>query len=312
MFEPTGTVCGSFDQKLATLRSIGDCVSEYELSVLLKKIPVPVCYVWCDPSPWMHITQGISMTSNVNKMVKAGFEVKLLMADWFARMDPQITMKVGSDLSNIQTIGRYNIEVWKAIGMNLGGVEVVQLSDKISCKTDEYWSLAMDIARKSDLSRIKSWLRVYASKDPSMRCQGSIDPYMSREFSAAEIANPCLQSAGILLQKEEVCSKIEDAFCPLKNAKCNPCLEYIKYIILPWFGKFEVLQTVENSGIKTFMCMEELAADYESGALHPIDVKQALVKAINMMLQPVRDHFSSNDEAKELKEAMQCLSTNKI
>ncbi|VAI19128.1 unnamed protein product [Triticum turgidum subsp. durum] len=312
MFEPTGTVCGSFDQKLATLRSIGDCVSEYELSVLLKKIPVPVCYVWCDPSPWMHITQGISMTSNVNKMVKAGFEVKLLMADWFARMDPQITMKVGSDLSNIQTIGRYNIEVWKAIGMNLGGVEVVQLSDKISCKTDEYWSLAMDIARKSDLSRIKSWLRVYASKDPR-RCQGSIDPYMSREFSAAEIANPCLQSAGILLQKadvwllnldqhgghilarqyckhieretipiaffnnvlpnllehpgfggcndtrwtifmedceEEVCSKIEDAFCPLKNAKCNPCLEYIKYIILPWFGKFEVLQTVENSGIK--------------------------------------------------------------
>lgn len=110
--------------------------------------------------------QGISMTSNVNKMVKAGFEVKLLMADWFARMNPQITRKVGSDLSNIQTIGRYNIEVWKAIGMNLGGVEVVQLSDKISCKTDEYWSLAMDIARKSDLSRIKSWLRVYASKDP--------------------------------------------------------------------------------------------------------------------------------------------------
>lgn len=34
--------------------------------------------------------QGISMTSNVNKMVKAGFEVKLLMADWFARMNPQI------------------------------------------------------------------------------------------------------------------------------------------------------------------------------------------------------------------------------
>lgn len=33
------------------------------------------------------------------------------------------------------------------------------------------------------------------------------------------------------------------------------------------------------------MCMEELAADYESGALHPVDVKQALVKAINMMLQ---------------------------
>jgi hypothetical protein len=31
--------------------------------------------------------------------------------------------------------------------------------------------------------------------------------------------------------------------------------------------------------------MEEFVADYESGALHPADVKQALVKAVNMLLQ---------------------------
>jgi tyrosyl-tRNA synthetase len=105
------------------------------------------------------------MTINVNKMVKAGFKVKILMADWFARMERAIFCKTGGDLSQVQTIGRYYIETWKATGMDLDSVEFVRLSDEISCNTDEYWPLAMDIARKSDLSRIKSWLRVHASKD---------------------------------------------------------------------------------------------------------------------------------------------------
>jgi tyrosyl-tRNA synthetase len=50
--------------------------------------------------------------------------------------------------------------------------------------------------------------------------------------------------------------------------------------------------------------MEELTADYESGALHPADVKLALEKSLNEILQPVRDHFGRNGEAKDLVEAI--------
>ncbi|WVZ73923.1 hypothetical protein U9M48_022174 [Paspalum notatum var. saurae] len=51
-------VDGSFDQRFSTLKNIGeDRVSERELKLLLKKKPDPICYVWCDPSPWMHISQ---------------------------------------------------------------------------------------------------------------------------------------------------------------------------------------------------------------------------------------------------------------
>lgn len=46
--------------------------------------------------------------------------------------------------------------------------------------------------------------------------------------------------------------------------------------------------------------MEELEADYTSGALHPGDLKPALSKALNTILQPVRTHFETNAEAKEL------------
>ncbi|KAM0901255.1 hypothetical protein ACQ4PT_020088 [Festuca glaucescens] len=361
------TRCRSFEQRLATLRSIGECANQYELSPLLKKKTSPVCYVWCDPSPWMHITQGFLMALNVNKLIKAGCKVKILMADWFAWLDWKISFIVqatGGDLSRMQTVGLYNAKTWKAAGMDLDGVELVWLSDLMCRNADEYWPLAMDIARKSDVSAIQSWLRVHSSIHT--RGHGNIDLYSRRDFNAAEIFHPCLQSACILFQKtdiwllghiqtgaemlarqycnrmemenrpialfnsmprnllerpqfcavddpnwaifmeddeEDVISKISDGFCPPEYAQGNPCLDYIKYIVLPWFGKFEVVRKGDNGGSKTFVNMEEFTADYESGGLHPSDVKQALAKAINMMLQPVRDHFGSSAEAKRLVEA---------
>ena len=101
------------------------------------------------------------MTINVNKLVKAGCEVKMLMADWFALMDP----KIGGNICKVQTIGRYNIEMLRASGMNLDGVEFVQLSDLISCHAEEYWPVAMDIARNSNLSEIKRCFSIHASED---------------------------------------------------------------------------------------------------------------------------------------------------
>jgi hypothetical protein len=50
--------------------------------------------------------------------------------------------------------------------------------------------------------------------------------------------------------QEDICFKMEKAFCPPKLAEGNPCLEYIKYIILPWFGMFEVVQKKGNGGKK--------------------------------------------------------------
>ena len=43
-----------------------------------------------------------------------------------------------------------------------------------------------------------------------------------------------------------------------------------------------------------------LEADYVSSALHPSDLKPALAAALNTILQPVRDHFENNAEAKDL------------
>lgn len=48
----------------------------------------------------------------------------------------------------------------------------------------------------------------------------------------------------------EVRTKIKKAFCPPEVVEGNPCIEYIRFIILPWFGKFSVTRPAENGGDK--------------------------------------------------------------
>lgn len=94
--------------------------------------------------------QGVVKAINVNKLTSAGCIVKIWIADWFA----QLNNKMGGDLKKIQTVGRYLIEIWKAVGMNLDKVEFLWSSEEINSRAHEYWPLVMDIARRNKLPRI--------------------------------------------------------------------------------------------------------------------------------------------------------------
>lgn len=58
--------------------------------------------------------------------------------------------------------------------------------------------------------------------------------------------------------------------------EANPCVEYVKYIVFPWFNKFEVARSEANGGNKAYTTLEEFEADYKSGALHPSECHAAL------------------------------------
>eukprot|EP00879_Flechtneria_rotunda_P026357 GHRR01028100.1.p1 GENE.GHRR01028100.1~~GHRR01028100.1.p1 ORF type:complete len:246 (+),score=78.42 GHRR01028100.1:674-1411(+) len=94
--------------------------------------------------------------------------------------------------------------------------------------------------------------------------------------------------------------KIKKAFCPPQVVEGNPCIEYIAHIVFPWFNKFEVTRAEQNGGNMTYIDIWQLKADYTSGELHPADLKPALSKALNLILEPVRQHFINNKEAAAL------------
>uniref|UniRef100_A0A0D9ZSJ4 Uncharacterized protein n=1 Tax=Oryza glumipatula TaxID=40148 RepID=A0A0D9ZSJ4_9ORYZ len=279
-----------FDEKFALLRSIAEeCICEDELRVLLKK-PNPICYVWFEPTSMMGIEQGIMKIIYVNKMA----------------------------------IIRYNIMMWKAVGMHLDKVEIIWFSDELNHHAVDYWPLAMDVSRKYTMKRMASYCKY-------------VEPYGPGILPAAQIIYPCMLVSAVLCHKadmaiqhgsarhsvlpnllenpefqnrrnagrtifmlddeDDIEEKISCAFCPSRVVACNPCLEYIKSVVLPWFGKFEVVQKEGNGSNKTYSSMKELIADYESGDLDSFDVKLALGKAINDILELVGEFFRSNEEA---------------
>ncbi|KAL2642948.1 hypothetical protein R1flu_010535 [Riccia fluitans] len=334
----------SLDEKYALVRSIGEeCIQDEELRNLLDKKKDPVAYDGFEPSGRMHIAQGVMKVINVNKLTKAGCIFKFWVADWFA----QLNNKMGGDLKKIQTVGRYMIEIWKAVGMDMDRVQFLWASEEINSRSQEYWPLVMDIARQNNLTRIKRCSQIMGRNDED-------------ELTAAQIFYPCMQCADIFFLKADICqlgsdqrkvnvlareyckgklkpiilshhmlpgllqgqekmsksmsdsaifmedeesevkTKIKKAYCPPLIVEGNPCYEYTVYIVLPYFNEFVVERKPENGGNKTYKTAEELKEDYVSGALHPSDLKPSLTKALNRILEPVREHFRTNPEAKEL------------
>ncbi|EES07272.1 hypothetical protein BDA96_04G256000 [Sorghum bicolor] len=182
----------SLVDRFTVLTNTGDeCIREVELWFLLKRKTTPVCYVWFEPSPKMSIDEGIMKTIYVNKIVKAGCTVKILMADLFA-----VCYKSGSyNLDQVRTIGSYNIEMWRAAGMDLERVQPVWLSDELNHHPSDYWPLALDISTKSTV-------------DQMARCRVDLESFGPEILSGAELFYPCLQIAVILVQKVVSCAII--------------------------------------------------------------------------------------------------------
>eukprot|EP00286_Rhodomonas_abbreviata_P022569 CAMPEP_0181304206 /NCGR_PEP_ID=MMETSP1101-20121128/9016_1 /TAXON_ID=46948 /ORGANISM="Rhodomonas abbreviata, Strain Caron Lab Isolate" /LENGTH=773 /DNA_ID=CAMNT_0023409927 /DNA_START=263 /DNA_END=2585 /DNA_ORIENTATION=+ len=123
---------------------------------------------------------------------------------------------------------------------------------------------------------------------------------------------------------EDVQRKINNAYCPSKpeeeegkaeaaageaegeldaglesmhlshDALKNPCLDYVQHII------FSVPDATFEAGGKKYASFTEVEADFLAGALTEEGLKAALITAVNLLLDPVRKHFSTDDNAKAI------------
>ena len=115
---------------------------------------------------------------------------------------------------------------------------------------------------------------------------------------------------------DDVKRKINKAYCPPKQVVENRVLEYCKYIVFELVDKFLVERQEIYGGDIEYCSYAELEEDYAAGKLNPPDLKPAVAKYLNQLLDPIRDHFEKNEKAKELylfvqKEYKKYMSTEK-
>ena len=106
--------------------------------------------------------------------------------------------------------------------------------------------------------------------------------------------------------QQDINRKIKRAFCRPQEVQGNPIVDYIKHIAFPYLkleNKPFVIEKQKYSNFeetRTYNDYISFEKDYLDGVLHPSEIKPALTREINRLLEPIREHFKTNKKAKDL------------
>lgn len=100
--------------------------------------------------------------------------------------------------------------------------------------------------------------------------------------------------------REDIVRKLKGAHCPAKEVDGNPVLDLLRLVVFPRItaagGALRVNRPEKFGGNKAYASYPEVAADFASGALHPMDLKTAVADALDQELAPVRAYFSKHPD----------------
>jgi tyrosyl-tRNA synthetase len=103
----------------------------------------------------------------------------------------------------------------------------------------------------------------------------------------------------VLDNNMDVGRKMKRAFCEPGNVEHCPPIALTDACIFSTGATLAITRKEENGGDKEYAALEELRSDFQSGALHPGDLKPFVTKAVDGFLQAVRDRCKAEEPAKK-------------
>jgi tyrosyl-tRNA synthetase len=109
---------------------------------------------------------------------------------------------------------------------------------------------------------------------------------------------------------EEIVKKIRGAFCPPKEVDANPIMALARYIIFAQGDRrFVIERKPEYGGAIEVHSYSELEKLYREGALHPLDLKNAVANELIKIVKPIRSVLQTErDLWLELEKVMQSVT----
>jgi tyrosyl-tRNA synthetase len=102
--------------------------------------------------------------------------------------------------------------------------------------------------------------------------------------------------------REEIERKLLGAWCPPGQEEMNPILSLARLVVFRLRPRLEVSRPASKGGDITYEGYEQLREDYMKGALHPMDLKLAVARALDELVAPYRERLARWHEL--LKEAV--------
>ena len=327
-------------------RNTQEIVTEEELKDLLKKKKNPTMYLGTSITGRPHIGYFVWVLKMAD-FLKAGFKVKLLLADLHGALDqtpwmllenryqyykvviPALFKAIGADIKNFEIIKGSDFQLKAEYAYDIlqmstyasirdttkAASEVVKIgkSPKIAgliypimqSLDEEY--LGVDIQYGGiDQRKILMFAREYLPKLGYKRRVEIMTPLIPALTEGVKMSSSVKASKIDLVDTEkEVNKKMNSAFCPEGIVEENGVLGFVKYVIMTIKEdnkeEFVIERPEKYGGNLTYKTYKELEKDYIAKELHPMDLKQAVAREINKLLEPVRKKLKGKE--KLLKEA---------
>jgi len=309
-------------------RNTEEIVRKDELLNLLKKNKKPVVYCGYEPSGPLHLGHFVTILK-LNDLEKAGFEVKILLADVHAMLNKKgdeklIKQEVAAWKKTLKAINKnfkiilgssfqFEKDYQKEI-MNLAqhstikrGLRSMQevARDIENASISQMWYPLMQIV---DIKYLGANLALGGLEQRKIHMLGKdLSKIFNHEFvalhtplitslkSPGQKMSKSLQGSGISIieTKSEIGKTLKRAYCPEKEIKDNPILQISKLIIFPILEKMKISRPEKFGGNKTYESYSELEKDFSSGNLHPMDLKNSISESLEKIISPIRKNFKS-------------------
>lgn len=315
------------------VRNTEEVITKEELKKLLQEKKKPSVYLGTAITGRPHIGYFVWVLK-LSDFLKAGFKVKLLLADIHGALDgtswdilekryeyykeviPLMFKCIGADIeefeivkgSSFQMKEKYFYDMLKmstAVTINdckRAASEVVKFGDNpklsgliypIMQALDEE-HLAVDIQYGGlDQRKILMFAREnlhHVGYKPRIEVMTPIIPgLVGKKMSASNSKT----KIDLLDDEETIIKKIKGAECAEGVIEENGVLAFTKYVIMvikeDRGEPFIVERPEKFGGNAKYMKYEDLEKDFAAKKLHPLDLKTALAREINVLLKPIRE-----------------------
>lgn len=308
--------------ELATRNTV-EIVTDDELRSLIQK-PAKNVYAGYEPSGEIHLGHLVT----VNKLIDlqaAGFDVVILLADLHAFLNRKGTME------QVRELADYNRRCFEGLGLKdvtyiLGSdlqlsrdydLLVLQLSQQITLNRA---MRSMDeVGRQMDHPTVSQMIYpLMQAADIAMlgvdAAVGGIDQrkihMLAREhlINFGYMAPVCIHTPilngldgkkmsssqgnfiSVADSEDEIKKKCQKAFCPSEVPE-NPVLQIFQYHIFPRLSQVMVRRAEKFGGDRSFAGYPDMERAYQSGEVHPLDLKKACGDCLIEILSPVREYL---------------------
>jgi tyrosyl-tRNA synthetase len=198
----------------------------------------------------------------------------------------------------------------------------MQVADIFQLECD-ICQLGMDQRRANMLAReigpkLGLWKPVAVHHHMLIGLQGMKTPEGFDEDAALDAAisskmSKSVPESGIFVHdtKQQIAEKIKNAYCPPKIIENNPMMDYSKHIIFRKLDTLEIRRPAKYGGNIEIQSYQELEDTYKKGDIHPLDLKNAVAAALDVLIAPIREHFEKDKKARKLYQIVKSAETTR-